>query len=318
MQGATGARSRRGTAVSVGEDVGAGQGAEHLRRRPSYRVDVSAVQTAGVELLDRSASTATHSSPCGDTTTRTTFSRWTTRSMTSTATRPEPAARRCSQARCRQELEHHLGGRPRPAAWIDAPHPPPAIVRADLSPMHVLLVGPSFVPTTSAALGAEPTKPSSRRPSSYVGVVSRLYCALGGQDDETNESGELHAIHIGRSCRISDPPSTWMTSSRSPQRRDGSTRQARGASRPRHGERGHPYRSARCMGTHQHCWRRRRCRRRDCSAVLPAPRGRRERRSAGTPAGAERNESPLLPSCVGPWLRSNPAPRDRSASGPPL
>lgn len=37
----------------------------------------------------------------------------TARSMISTAARPEEAARRCSQARCRHVGEHHFGGRPR-------------------------------------------------------------------------------------------------------------------------------------------------------------------------------------------------------------
>lgn len=52
----------------------------------------------------------------------------TSRSTTSTAARPASAARRCSQARCRQEAEHHFGTRPREGSG-----PLPRTIRNSLS-----------------------------------------------------------------------------------------------------------------------------------------------------------------------------------------
>src|SRR3954469_7540020 len=46
------------------------------------------------------------------------------RSTTRTADSPEAAARDCSQARCRQEGEHHFGSRPVALTLIGTPHHP--------------------------------------------------------------------------------------------------------------------------------------------------------------------------------------------------
>jgi len=48
----------------------------------------------------------------------------TRRSTTRTADSPEAAARDCSQARCRQEGEHHFGRRPVALTLIGPPHHP--------------------------------------------------------------------------------------------------------------------------------------------------------------------------------------------------
>ncbi len=69
----------------------------------------------------------------------------TRRSMTWTAARPDVAARACSQARCRQEAEHHLGMRPRALGSIAVPHHP-----------HVVAARLRSLPSTGAGAVPEP------------------------------------------------------------------------------------------------------------------------------------------------------------------
>ena len=95
----------------------------------------------------------------------------TRRSTTRTAARPEAAARDCSQARCRQDDEHHFGSRPVALTAIGPPHHPhvrAAARRGDVS-------------VTSCGIGAEPMSaggPSARRRSRATRRRLRPVCAL--------------------------------------------------------------------------------------------------------------------------------------------
>ncbi len=98
-------------------------GLQHGLQGSGEAGEVAVVDTTVVQLVARSSSSPGQSRRVGASGTRTS----TRRSMTATADRPEPAARACAQARCRQVAEHHLGIGPRLRGVIGPPHQPQVV-----------------------------------------------------------------------------------------------------------------------------------------------------------------------------------------------